>query len=153
MNFSGYLRCVLNGAWLGIILAATGCKSPPPMAEGSLAWVEITNHTPLQILAATKAVFVEKGYRLVIGGRPELVFEKPGGFTNGLLHGGLDSGVVLRVFVGLDNRGNGAWLLHCRADAVRDAGQALEESQRLSRLHSGSLQRLLVEVKTRLPAS
>jgi hypothetical protein len=141
--------------WLGLsmlllALSLAGCKSPPSTGKGSLAWVELPNQTPKQICEVTKTVFVEKGYRFVTRSGAEMIFEKAGGFTTSLLHGGLDRGAVLRVFVGLDVQPNGIWLLHCRADAVRGAGETLEDSQHLSRLHSGSLKSLLTEIKARL---
>jgi hypothetical protein len=139
---------------LGVVGAGTGCKSPPPAGEGSIAWVEIPGRTPGQILAMARRVFLDKGYKMAEHGGADLVFEKPGSFTADLLHGGLDSGVVVRVFVSVDKQANGTLLLHCRADAVRDANKrSLEETERLSRFHKGTFEPLLLEVKKRLAAA
>jgi len=147
----GYMKKLL---WaMALVVAIAGCKSPPSGAEGSLAWVTITNHTRLEITGATKDVFVRHGYKVARESPAQLTFEQPGSTWDNLEQGGWDSGVTVRVEAALNLQSDSIWLLHCRAWLVRHAGDSIiEDAHQLSRMKQGRYQKLLEEVRADVAA-
>ncbi|MBI3852008.1 MAG: hypothetical protein HY298_17255 [Verrucomicrobia bacterium] len=137
----------------GALLASwvlAGCQSPPPAAEGSLAWVEIDGRTGAEIRQATVEVFKDESYRLKTNTVLQVTFEKPGGAVNNLAYGGWDSGVTIRVIVHVNVQNNGSHLLHCTVFRVRDPGDRSVEEARPIHLGRGPYQELLKRVKEKL---
>ena len=131
-------------------LFLTGCQTPPPAGQGSLAWVEIDGRTSAEIKQATVEVFKEDGYHLKTNSVATATFEKPGSTMNNLAYGGWDSGVTIRVIVHIDVQNNATQLLHCEAFMVRDVGdRSVEEAQRIH-FRRGPYQELLNRVKAKL---
>jgi len=131
--------------------ASTGARGGGP---GSLAWVEIRGRTVGEIAAAVEAAFREEGYRVRLGGRDILVFEKPSSLLSALAYGGWDrEDVWLRVKVYIDPVGPETWRVGCDAYRVTDRGDpAFEEAKPLSKLHSAGFRKLLLKAKARLGA-
>jgi len=128
-----------------------GCKSPPSGAEGSQAWVYLTNLSPGEITSATKDVFVREGYKVAKERPMEITFERPGSVWDDLEQGGWDVGVTVRVQAILTPRGDDVYLLHCRASLVRNPGDPVfEDPHSLTRLRRRPFQTLLDQVKTHL---
>ena len=135
---------------VAVLILGSGCETRPSAAYGSSAWVQITNATQREIFTVARQVFMVQGYKPIASSPLELAFEKPGDFKNNFLYGGLDAGVVLRVWLKTDLVENHAILLHCRAKAVRNAGEKLEDEQELGRMDRSTFQPLLDEIKLKL---
>jgi len=143
---------VKNLLWvMALVAVMAGCKSPPGAAEGSLAWVTITNHSRAEIAVAAKEVFVRHGYKVTHDAPTKLTFEKPGSAWDNLEQGGWDSGVTVRIEAVLALQPDNSWVLHCHASLVRHAGDdVFEDPHQLSRMRGGRFQKLLEEVKAEL---
>jgi hypothetical protein len=142
------LKNCLSIALLASLLLG-GCRTPPPAGDGSLAWVEISGGTPARIREAVTAVFRQDGYQRITGSEPATVFEKPGSGMNNVAYGGWTSKITIRVSVEVDSQVNGTQLVHCQAFMVRNAGDHVEDSQRIH-FRRGPYQDLLNRVKVRV---
>ena len=127
-----------------------GCKSPPSGGDGSLAWVEITGHTPVEIKKAAETVFESDGYHLTASSPMKFTFEKDGGKMTGLAYGTLISGVVVRVNATITRQENGNHLLHCQVFMVRNAGDRVLEDIQKRNFGGKPFQELLDKVKAKL---
>jgi hypothetical protein len=151
-------RC-LNLSWavplivVALVVVVTGCQSPPSGAEGSIAWVTVTNHTPAEITDVAKNVFVRNGFKPAGGTQNQLTFERPGSTWDDLEQGGWGEGVTVQVEVTVTAQSDSAWLLHCKAWLVRNPGdRILEDKHELTRMRSGRYQKLLEDAKKELAA-
>jgi hypothetical protein len=143
-------RCTAAWALLIASLLLNGCRTAPPAAEGSLAWVEIAGSTPARIREAVTAVFREDGYHRVTDSAVATIFEKPGSGMNNVAYGGWTSKITIRVNVEIDSQVTGSHLVHCEAFMVRNAGDhSIEDSQKIHFRH-GRYQDLLNRVKVRV---
>ena len=68
-------------------LAFLGCKSLNEPLSASFAAVQITNHTPVEIRAATVAVFQQDGFAPAKAELPEMVFERQGSKWDNIAYG------------------------------------------------------------------
>jgi hypothetical protein len=89
------------GALLVLLIAtllATGCRSPRHSFSERPAAVVINSKSSEEITDATVDVFTTSGFVQAKGERGELVFQKPGTFSNSLVHGDWSrGGVWMRV--------------------------------------------------------
>ncbi len=134
---------------LGIFLL-TGCKTPPPGAEGSLAWVEIKGQTGPVINDAVDAVFKQNGYHLKKALRGEAVYQKPGSTSDNIAWGDWSSGVSIRVNVRVNPKPNGVYLVFCDASIIRSADDPVMEETQKIHFRRAPYQQLLDEVKAKL---
>src|SRR5437867_7938854 len=72
---------------LGCALLWSGCESAPVGAEGSIAWVEITNHATTAVMSATRKVFEENAFALTVEEPDRMTFERRGSNWDQLSHG------------------------------------------------------------------
>jgi hypothetical protein len=136
---------------LGLALGSTGCESPPIAGTGSIAWVEIKDHTPREIAQTAKTVLLHQGYKPTHEEREEYIFEKPGNAWNEVIDGNWGEGVAVRLKLLISPQYNDSYLLHCRVYMVRSAGdRVFEDTRELTRLKRKPYQKLLDEIKTTL---
>ncbi|MBI3879500.1 MAG: hypothetical protein HY301_05485 [Verrucomicrobia bacterium] len=134
---------------LGALLAAAGCTSTPEqIRSGAIAAVEIRGCDQERLLNAVRAAFDADGFKPKSKSDP-LVFEKPGGFVNGLVFGAWDT-VTVRVKVKVDGMDEGPWLVAADVFMVQSAGQTVfEEESKMGTTHRSACQRVLDDVKRR----
>jgi hypothetical protein len=142
-----------------LVCATIGCKTQPPEPAPpeceSLACVEITGYTPIEIARTISAVFREAGYQpapLPANTNMMLMFEKEGSTSEMLVYGDW-SGKKLwqRARIHIKSRDQQRHMVECDVFRVLDHGDPrFEEESKLSRLKRKPYQQLLDEVKTRL---
>lgn len=135
-------------------MAGGGCTTARPSDPKRFACVTIADHTAAEVREATRAVFERHGYRTVLPGETVMVFEKPAGTGDLLLHGGWSRrGTALRAKVWLSVAGPTSYSLAVQAFVVRDAGDpAIEDERALGWTRRGAFQALLEEVREELGA-
>jgi hypothetical protein len=134
-------------------LALLGCKSLNEPLSASFASVQITNHTPLEIRAATLAVFQQEGFAPAKAELPEMVFERQGSKWDNIAYGNwVDANEVWsRAKVSVVPLSGGVVRLQCEAFQVRDKGDKVFENEvRLRNSRSKPYQALLDKVLDRL---
>jgi len=147
MKILRLLPLALISAWLA------GCASGSAPGSNSHASTQIPSSTQAAVQDVSAAVFIEKGYTVVVNQPTLMVFDRPGSRHDALKWGGWDgSGVVMRVKMSIRDMGNGStFLLQADAYAVRDASdpRVATESRNIM-LNHRPYQKLLNEINKRL---
>jgi hypothetical protein len=148
MSRNPLLRLILC---LPAIYLLGGCKTPPPGAEGSIAWVEIMGHSRFEVAQATVKVLTKKGFHQTFGADDNMTFERPGSAFDEITQGGFGSDTSLRLRVFINAPENGSSLVHGRAFSVRNAGDRIfEDASEYSQFRRKPVQKLLDEIKASL---
>ena len=142
-------------AWIvtaALTLSILGCGVLSAPFTPGYAAVQIKNHTPEQVHAATIAVFEEDGYAVTIPSpdRPELEKMGPPNYQGAYRSIG-GKPVDVRVKITISRLKAGDCRLSCIAYVVRDNGDShVEEEIRLSNMRIGPYQKLLDKVAAEL---
>lgn len=147
------LRGLLTAAVVLIIACGSGtsCRSPDRSVSARTAAVIITNQSAEEIKRAASAVFHEHGFEKANGEPGELVFQKPGSFSNAMLHGDWVKGNVwVRVKLYQRELSPVQRVLDADIYMVQDHDDPLFQSERKVSARKGEIQNLLDEVASRL---
>ena len=138
-------------------LAMVGCKSPEGPGSDSLAAVEISGRSFVEVARTTSEVFQEAGFQPAPlppnqDREKRLVFEKRGTAGDGWLYGDWSSSEIwYRAKVVFATHGADTYLIKCDAFRVLEKGSKhFEEEHKLSRAKRGAYQDLLNKVKAKL---
>ncbi|MGD0258786.1 MAG: hypothetical protein ABSD29_03075 [Verrucomicrobiota bacterium] len=144
--FSGLLA-------LGAI-SFVGCQSAHQPGSSSHASLTVKGRSDAEIRQATKTVFAEDGYTLVLEGEKFMGFQRPGSRRDALKWGGWSGeGVVIRAKVKMSKLADDSRLLQLDMFAVRDAGDGIVESEsRMILLNKKPYRQLMKEIGKRLQA-
>jgi hypothetical protein len=157
------LSPIFLSRWMCLAVSLTclwllaGCKTstPSPRLSDSLAYVEVTGRTPLEVAHAVSEVFREASYspaRLPANDDMRLMFEKETGKGDLVLFGDW-SGKNLwhRVRINIKPLDAQRQLVECDVYRVLDRGDPrFEEESKLSTLKKKPYQEILDKVKARL---
>jgi hypothetical protein len=138
------------------MLGLAGCSSLTAPASASFASVTLTGYTAEKICETTTSVFHENGYGGSVVGENRMVFIREGSRLETISRDGLiaaqnGESTIVKVRAELIKLGEEVYRLQCQTFMVIDAGQMLEEEVRLSNIRSRPYQKMLNEVKSRLP--
>lgn len=143
-------------ALLCVAWSIAGCKStPPPSAEGALAWVEIRDREAIEIARAVSDAFQKDGYKPVpLPRNPDLrlKFEKPASSGTSILYSDWSfKRIWLRAQVELKRLDTNTFMVTCNAFRVNEKGDPhFEEEDRITAMGRGPYQDLLNAVRDQL---
>ena len=131
-----------------------GCKTSEKPGSSSHASVTVKGRSDKEIRQVTKVVFGEQGYVLASERAEYMEFQRPGSRSDALKWGGWSGdGVVIRAKVRMTRLADDSCLLQLDMFVVRDAGQAVFESEsRMLLLDKEPYRHLMNEIGKRLPA-
>ena len=138
------------------LLGGGGCSTVggTSASGGELTALTVKAASYEQVGQAAMTVFVTKGYGVDFNSQKQLVFSKKGSAGSNLLYGGwpgLDSSVVDRVQVNIDEASPGFFVLRCTAALVSNAGQGFfEDSRSVYKVRAGAYHSLLKAIKKQL---
>jgi hypothetical protein len=152
LRILGNTRAFLVLLAIATAVLTSGCRSPRALVSNRMASIIVTNQSPEQIAAAIRVVFKQHGYEEGKGEEEELVFQKPGSFTSGMVYGDWYSGGVWeRIKTYLRELDSTRTVVECDGYMVQQHEDPLFQKEKKEyKTKKGHLQKLLDEVAREL---
>jgi FtsZ-binding cell division protein ZapB len=140
------LATVLSSA-----LLATGCSSIKSPGSASHAGLTIRGHSYADTVLMTRRVFAERGFKIAEAKENRMVLERDGSKVDQAKFGGWDgSHVSTRIKLDIEELGADIQYLRLDVYSVSDAGNMLEDENRVMMFSSRKWQEMLEEIQARL---
>jgi hypothetical protein len=132
-------------------LVVTGCSGIKSPGSASHAGLTIRGHSYADTVLMARRVFAERGFKVAQARENRMVLERDGSRADQAKYGGWDgSRVSTRIKLDIEELGADIQYLRLDVYSVNDAGNLLEDENRVVMFSARRYQEMLEEVQARL---